>query len=244
MVGNEMNSSLKILIVDDDKDNAQSLGELFEIEGHHVALAYNGEDAITAYCNTTFDLAFMDVMMPEKNGVESFLAIKRIQPAAKVYMMTGYSVEDLLRQAVREGALGVLEKPYDAAEVLRLARDVGRNGLVLASPATTPHGTGEAIFSALSQNGVASRLLKDAVTLGEGVGPEDVLVIDAQVPLIESVSFFKQVQVQGHVAPTILVPPAVPAKSESPLRDIEVTGILNKPFDPTELISRLPHLAA
>lgn len=239
-----MNTRLSILVVDDDKDNAQSMGELFQMEGHHVELAYNGEDAINAYCNAAFDLAFMDVMMPDKNGVESFLAIKRIQPLARVFMMTGYSVEDLLRQAVREGALGVLEKPFDAAEVLRMARDVGRNGLVLAAPEVSVRHTGEAIFDALSRNGIASRLMRNAGMISDEVAAEDVLVIDAQVPLIESVSFFKQAQGKGHTAPTILVPPAVTSQSENPLRDIGVTGILNKPFDPLELISRLPHLAA
>jgi two-component system, NtrC family, response regulator HydG len=239
-----MTRSLSILVVDDDKDNAQSLAELFELEGHHVSLAYNGEQAISAYVNTAFDLAFMDVMMPGKNGVESFLEIKRIQPLAKVFMMTGYSVEELLRQAVREGAIGVLEKPFDAAEVLRMTRDVGPNGLVLASPASPARDLGEAIYAALLENGIASRLMRSAGMIGSDVGPDDILVIDAQVPLIESVSFYKQAQVTGHVAPTILVPPTHGFGASSPMRDIGITGILNKPFDPLDLITRLPQLAA
>ena len=98
-----MKRSLRILVVDDDVDNANSLGELFEMEGHRPLVVYDGEAAIAAYLKEDFDIAFMDVMMPGKNGVESFLEIKKLKPLAKVYMMTGYSVEQLLQQAIDGG---------------------------------------------------------------------------------------------------------------------------------------------
>jgi two-component system, NtrC family, response regulator HydG len=239
-----MMKSLSILIVDDDKDNAHSLGELFEMDQHQVTIAYSGQDAIDAYMRRNFDLAFMDVMMPGKNGVESFLEIRHMKPQARIFMMTGYSVEELLRQAVNGGALGVLEKPFETSEVLRMTRDIGRNGLVLATPSGQDRDMGEAIHAALSENGIASHLMRDAVMLDGNVGPDDILVIDAQVPLIDSVSFYKQAQVTGHVAPTILVPPDHGIVAASPLRDVGVTGILNKPFDPVDLLTRLSQLAA
>ena len=239
-----MTKALSILIVDDDKDNAQSMGELFEMEDHVATIAYSGQEAIDAYARCNFDLAFMDVMMPGKNGVESFLEIRRMQPLARIFMMTGYSVEDLLRQAVNGGAMGVLEKPFDASEVLRMARDVGRNGLVLANPTSKARDMGEAIYTTLSQNGIASHLMRHAGMLDDVVDPDEVLVIDAQVSLIDGVSFYKHAQNIGHVAPTILVPSDLSSVASSPLRDVGVTGILNKPFDPLELVTRLPLLAA
>lgn len=239
-----MQQSLSILVVDDDRDNAHSLGELFEMESHHVTIAHSGQEAIDAYLAKSFDLAFMDVMMPGKNGVESFLEIRRMKPQARIFMMTGYSVEELLQQAVRGGALGVLEKPFEASEVLRMTRDVGRNGLVLTSPKSKSRDIGEAIYAALSKNGIASRLMRNAGMLDGGVNPDEILVIDAQVPLIESVSFFRQAQNSGHVGPTILVPPDHGTIDSDALRDVGITGILNKPFDPLDLLNRLPQLAA
>lgn len=70
-----MSKCLRILVVDDDEDNANSLGELFELEGHSVTVAHSGEAAIEHYVNSSFDIAFMDVMMPGLNGVESFMEI-------------------------------------------------------------------------------------------------------------------------------------------------------------------------
>ena len=84
-------TALSILVVDDDIDNAHSLGELFEIEGHNVRVVHSGEDAISAYCRETFDVAFMDVMMPGKNGVESFLEIRRLKPSARVMKRSAHS---------------------------------------------------------------------------------------------------------------------------------------------------------
>lgn len=110
---------LSILVVDDDMDNANSLAELFDLEGHRATVVHSGEDAIAAFAQATFDVAFMDVMMPGKNGVESFIEIKQAHPDAQVYFMTGYSADDLLKKAMENGALGVFSKPVDLPSVLK-----------------------------------------------------------------------------------------------------------------------------
>ena len=96
---------------------ADSLAELFEMEGHHVQAVYSGDNAIEVYQDKQFDVAFMDIMMPGRNGVESFLEIKKLRPDAKVYMMTGFSVNELVDRAVDNGAMGVFSKPVDLERV-------------------------------------------------------------------------------------------------------------------------------
>ncbi len=76
---------------------------------------------------------------------------------------------------------------------------------------------------------------------------DDVLVIDADVPLMEEVSVLKDFKGLGHTGPAFLVPRAPSDDATAVhhlLRDIGVTGVLNKPFDPLELLTRLPRLAA
>ena len=242
-----MNSnSLSILVVDDDKDNAASLGELFEFEGHRVHIVHSGKEAIDAYINSTFDIAFMDVMMPEKNGVESFFEIRKLRPTARVFMMTGYSVEELLQQAVRGGAMGVIEKPFEAAEVLRITQSVGPGGLVVAAPTVTDKDIGRAIHSTLHSAGLSSKLVRDIGELSRPLDSEQVLVLDAHLPLIDAVSSYTDVYKSGHRAPTIIVPRTDQHLSNGTptLRDVGITGILNKPFDPLYLLTRLQQLAA
>ena len=113
-----MTRPLNIVVLDDDAENADSLAELFSLDDHKVIVAYNGEQAIEAFSLNKVDVGLFDVMMPGKNGVDSFIEIKRDHPAAKVYFMTGYSVDDLLKRAIDNGALGVFGKPIDLPKVL------------------------------------------------------------------------------------------------------------------------------
>ncbi|MBC8037708.1 MAG: response regulator [Rhizobiales bacterium] len=115
-----MTRPLNILVLDDDAENADSLAELFAMDDHKVIVAYNGQEAIEAFSLNRVDVGFFDVMMPGKNGVDSFIEIKQTHPDAKVYFMTGYSADDLLKQAIDNGALGVFGKPMDLPKVLRV----------------------------------------------------------------------------------------------------------------------------
>lgn len=113
-----MAKSLYILVVDDDNENADSLAEVFQMEDHKVRVVYSGQEAVKAYEQENFDLAFFDVMMPGKNGVDAFVEIKEKHPEAKVFFMTGYSADDLLKKAIDNGAMGVFGKPVDLPKIL------------------------------------------------------------------------------------------------------------------------------
>lgn len=243
-----MTEALRVLVVDDDVDNALSLGELLEMEGHSVRVVHSGEEAIQAAVCENFNISFMDVVLPGMNGVESFIAIRRVRPEARVYMMTGYSVEQLLTQALNGGALGVLEKPFDPDAILRLTRDVGPSGLVLAppSPSLAFSNVGLFIRDTLKQSGLRCRHVTHANVLPQQLAADEVLLLDVPAPMLEGVEILKQAQAAGHRAQTVLVPHSRSAQSQAsvPLADVAVTGVLNKPFDPLDLINKLTQLAA
>jgi two-component system response regulator HydG len=233
---------LRILVVDDDEDNANSLGELFELEGHDVTVANSGEDAIAAYTATNFDLAFMDVMMPGLNGVESFMEIRKLKPDARVYMMTGYSVEQLLQQAMDHGAMGVLTKPIDIDKILKSVDEVKPGGIVLVADDDPMFGA--QIKSLIENAGLRCGHLKRESDI---VMDDDALaIIDIGKPLINCVEVYTRLRRQGHSRPSIIVTRAAHQGEDalSALRDVAVTGILNKPFDPLQLLMRLDSLAA
>ena len=119
-----MARTLSILVLDDNADNADALADLLSMEDHKVKVVYSGQAAIDAYRSSRFDLGFFDVMMPGKNGVDSFLEIRAQRPDAKVYFMTGYSADDLLKKAMASGALGVFGKPVDLPRVLDVCQAV------------------------------------------------------------------------------------------------------------------------
>ncbi len=239
-----MKKSLRILVVDDDIDNAHSLAELFEIEGHDAMIVHSGEAAIAAHLAEHFDLAFMDVMMPGLNGVESFLRIRQMRPHAKVFMMTGYSVEELLQQAVQHGALGVLNKPMDADAVLKMVNFIGANGLMVAPSFGSNYS--EILQKMISATGQRCQIINSPQTTPLVANSEEVLILDLKTSLIDSVGVRNRLCQTGHEHPTIIVtPPALHAETgHDALRDMTVTGVLNKPFDPMVLLNSLEILAA
>lgn len=241
-----INRSLNILIVDDDADAADSLAELFEMEGHLTTIAYCGEDAINAYKTVDFDVAFMDIMMPGKNGVESFFEIRKLKPDAQVYMMTGYSVEQLVKQAIDHGAMGVLGKPVDPGKVLAMLDDVRPAGIVLI--AEDDPNFGPQLQKIISFSGFNCKLVKSGEDAINSIATEsiEVMILDLNLPLIDGIEVYSRLQKRNAAVPTIIITghSAEHSKSLESMQDMAITGVLNKPFDPSVLLSKLEELAA
>ena len=106
-----------VLIVEDDPDFAESLMIALGVRNCHVDVARTGEEAIRKFHDLCYDIAFMDIKLPGKNGVESLAEIKGFCPAARVVMMTGFSEAALLDEARRAGAVDVLRKPFRLKEM-------------------------------------------------------------------------------------------------------------------------------
>ncbi len=233
--------SLKIFVVDDDRDAAEGLAEVLQMFGHQVQTAFNGKDAIEIFREQEFDVSLMDVMMPGMNGVESFLEIRKIQPDAKVYMMTGYSVQQLLTQAIENGALGVWHKPVDMDQLLASLEEIQPDGMVLLAdddPAFC-----ENIEQILRQHDYSVCVAKTGQEALDKVLNEniDVLVLDLQLPVLNGFEVYLQLKKQGRAVPTIVVTGHAEEESQAidMLRDMTSTGVLVKPFDPSKLIQAL-----
>ncbi len=234
---------LKILVVDDDRDNADSLGELFAMEGHDVRVVYSGQEAIHAYLQADFELAFIDVMMPGMNGVESFMEIRKMKPKANVFMMSGYSVEELLRQAMSNGARGMFAKPVDPQTLLSTVNEIGENGVLVAQ------GQGPLFFSELqrlaSEGKTRCRIINSPGALERGGTEGDMLVLNMNQPLIDTIGLYAALRKVQDLPPTAILTPQLPSeKSEDCFHDMLVTGILSKPFDPDRVLSHIQTVAA
>lgn len=241
-----MPTPLTILLVDDNRDNADSLAELFALEGHDVHVAYCGEEAIAAYLARDFDLAFMDVMMPGKNGVESFLEIKQLKPQAKIYMMTGYSVDQLLRQAIDNGALGVFGKPVDLGKVMAAIEGAKRHGIVLV--AEDDPDFGPVLRQAIVGSGRSCELVVDGQAALDRMdrGGVEVLILDLSMPLMNGIEVYMALRKSDRAVPTVMITACTEQHRDAlaSLTDIEVTGILTKPFDFDVLLNKLERLVA
>lgn len=109
-----------ILIVDDDLHLRQSFDKLLTQEGHAVKTAASGESALPLVRSSEFDLAIMDVRLPGMNGLETFKAIRGIEPLLPVIIMTAFGTTETAIEATKMGAFDYILKPFNIPEMLDL----------------------------------------------------------------------------------------------------------------------------
>ena len=118
----------RILVVDDNEEFCRNMTDILELKDYEVVTAYDGFKALELVKQNGFDLVLMDVKMPVMDGVETFKKVKKIAPDTPVIMVTAFVVEDLIREALREGAFGSLKKPLDFDEIFELIEQATPNG--------------------------------------------------------------------------------------------------------------------
>ena len=134
-----------------------------------------------------FDLIFMDIKMPLMDGVETYLRIKEIKPETSVVMMTAYAVEDLVQDALREGAYGILYKPLDmerAVSIIKEAREDKKSALILVvddDPSTCT--TLNNILTRKGYKVVTANDGEKAIAVARERSP-DILFIDMKLPVL------------------------------------------------------------
>ncbi len=116
-------NSLRTLIVDDHLGMRTTLKDILEDYGYNVSSAASGEEAIKICEDHSFDVILMDVRLPGINGVEALKRIKRHSKEARVIMMSAFSMEELKRKAIDEGALTFLQKPLNIPTVIKLIEE-------------------------------------------------------------------------------------------------------------------------
>ena len=120
----------KILLVDDDTLVRTSLSLALEDAGHAVVQAVNGDEGLDALAREMFDLVVLDILMPEREGIETIREIRKTWTALPVLAIsggdkTGWS--DFLKMASTLGANDTLAKPFTATDFLaRVARLLAR----------------------------------------------------------------------------------------------------------------------
>ncbi len=107
-----------ILVVDDEPGMRALFSFMLGAKGYGVHTAGSGQEALQSVQGSPYDLVFLDVRMPYMDGLEILRALKQIRPNVPVIMMTGYAVEQLLNDAMREGAKGYLRKPFTIEELM------------------------------------------------------------------------------------------------------------------------------
>jgi len=116
--------TVSILVVDDDLIFGRSFVSVLKEKGYNAELANTGKSAIAEVENRYFDVVFLDVKLPDMNGVEVLKRIKTIRPETKVIMITAFSYNEFADELLQLGAFAYFCKPFDISLAFRAIEEI------------------------------------------------------------------------------------------------------------------------
>ncbi len=114
---NDANAKIRILVADDDPDILGYFSAIIRDPRYELYLVPNGARAIEEAENHKIDIAFLDIKMPEMGGIEALVCWKKFQPKTQIVMISSYSDENLVREAIQKGAYTYLFKPLNKMDI-------------------------------------------------------------------------------------------------------------------------------
>jgi len=113
----------RILVVDDEKAVLESFREILELKGYSVDTAENGQEAIKKSKASFYNLALLDIRLPDMEGIELLAKMKETTPKMVKIMVTGYPSLQNAIEAVNKGADSYIVKPANMDELLNKVKE-------------------------------------------------------------------------------------------------------------------------
>jgi DNA-binding NtrC family response regulator len=108
----------RILVVDDEADIRESLEVLLEMEGYSVELAVDGGDGLRKLSKARYDMVLLDLMMPDRSGMDVLAEIRGRDQETPIIMLTAYGSLEVAVNAIKAGASDYFSKPWDNEKLL------------------------------------------------------------------------------------------------------------------------------
>jgi len=188
-----MDKKFSILVVDDNISFCKTMSFVLKHKGYAVTTAKDGPKAIENVKKRSFGIIFMDIKMPFMDGVETYKRIKKIRPEAIVIMMTAYAVEELVQEALQEGANEIIYKPLDIENIVDLIEKVrSRKGGALILIVDDDPGTCITLKNILikkDHNMGIAYTGEDAIIMAQAKA-YDIIFIDIKLPTINGLKTY------------------------------------------------------
>jgi two-component system response regulator HydG len=186
-----MSAKSRILVVDDNEDFCHNVTDILGLSDYEVVTTSNGFKALEMVEKNGFDLVLMDIKMPGMDGVETFKKIKEIAPTTPVIMVTAYAVEDLVKEALREGAFGALKKPLDFDRLFKLIEAaIAEGALILV--VDDDENLCTSLKASLSEKGNRVSIAYDGNTAIEKAHENnfDIILIELRLPVLNGLETY------------------------------------------------------
>ncbi|NIM52690.1 MAG: response regulator [Gemmatimonadales bacterium] len=125
-------SENRVLLVDDEKEFVSVLAERLEARGLEVDTAESGETALAKAQRRQFDAILLDMAMPGMDGIQTLQGLLEINPDLQVILLTGRATMKQAVEAMKLGALDLLEKPADIGTIVARIEEAAKKKSSLA----------------------------------------------------------------------------------------------------------------
>ena len=240
-----MAKETRVLVVDDDISFAESLTDILMAKGYDAVAVNSGEEALEKIKESSFDVALMDIKMPVMDGVRTFKEIKKLKSSTTVIMMTAYSMDDLIHDALKEGAYGVLRKPLDIEQVIKRI-EISKVGGSLTMIVDDDPNFRMSLKDILEEKGYAVTTAKDgkeAIAIAKE-RPEDIAIIDMQLPFLNGLETFLELK-KIHPELHAIIITAYKEEMKDLVEQALASGAyacIYKPFDPKKIVEMVEEI--
>jgi len=163
-------------------------------KGYEVTSSNSGPSALELVKVNPVDMVLMDIKMPVMNGVETYKKLKAIKPGIKVILMTAFSVEDLIKDAIKEGVYSVVHKPFDIETIVNMI-EKSKNGALIAIVDDNPNMC-SSMKSVLEKKGYsvsACSTGEEAIALAKARA-HDIYCIDMKLPVLNGLETYLEIK--------------------------------------------------
>lgn len=127
---------LSAIVVDDDDEIRELMAEMLPIvKVNVIATGMNGNDAISLYREKSPSLVFLDINMPELDGIAALREIKRIDPESTVIMVTGNTDSDLESTLQSLNANALIRKPFSIEKIVEIIENIQQSNTMIIQDA-------------------------------------------------------------------------------------------------------------
>lgn len=244
MEANKFMSNL--LIVDDEQNLVGLFQRVLRLKGYEIEIATTGYEAIEKAKKNQFDLCLLDIILPDISGVEVFLKIKEISPNTRVIMMTGFAVEELIEQAINNGAYACIHKPFDIDKILEIIEETLKSQKRIILIADNVENVRKKIISLLKNRCSTSDrkfLICEAISGNEVLEKVarrhyDIILLDYGLPDMNGIQVFLEAKKINPDIPDIVVILMLDSPLNDIINDALISGFygwLKKPVEQDDL---------
>ncbi|HUV05053.1 MAG TPA: response regulator [Armatimonadota bacterium] len=117
--------ALNIMVVDDEPGIRELIRDVLTRHGHKVVCAENGVEAVGLMSSDPMDVVYLDIRMPNGDGLMALREMRRLRPSMPVIMITGSARRDVLDETMELGAFACLVKPFGMNDVVGMLQVLG-----------------------------------------------------------------------------------------------------------------------